>query len=237
MKSLARIGSCVILLVSLAGTSFSRAANLSSTNEIIQTIGDLGHAQYAAREAASQRLLKLAETAHQVVLQQCLRVYAQTRDPEVKARLRDAMETIVDRHLFRAPKGYLGVGLNRVNVMGNGQLVIQNRVMPPGSVWVNRVIEDTAAQKAGIQPNDFIIAVDDKKWETGPDGFIQYIQSKSPGEKVKLSLLRDTTTNTVEAVLGELPKAEQEQLYTTEKSREFFENWLADALKQQGSHE
>lgn len=223
----------IILALIFCSASFSHGAEEPPTKEIIRAISDLGHEQYAAREEANQRLLKLAATSHKTVLTECLRVYRQTNDPEVKSRLKDTMETVVDRYLFRTPKGYLGVTLNRVNVIGNGRLVIQDRVMPSGSVWVTRVMEDTGAQKAGLQPNDFIITVDGKQWESGPDGFIEYVQSKHPGERLKLSVLRETKTNTSEVVLGELPQAEHERLYTKERSQAFFERWLDEALKQQ----
>ena len=112
--------------------------------------------------------------------------------------------------ISHSPQGYLGVMLQRVDVRG-GQLVIKDRVMPSGSAWVSQVVENSPAQKAGLQPNDFIIEVDGKPWRTGPSGFTEYVQSKPPGSLLRLSVLRGTSTNTVAAVLGGLPKDEVER--------------------------
>ncbi|MCX7887152.1 MAG: PDZ domain-containing protein [Verrucomicrobiae bacterium] len=203
----------------------------ATTDQIQHAITELGHQRFAVREAAQQRLLQLADTDHKAVLAACVTVYRQTRDPEVKLRLKEAMAAIVDKHLFRAPRGFLGVRLNRVLVRGAGQFIVAGTVIPPGAVWVAQVIEESPAQKAGLQNNDCIIAVDDKPCEEGPDAFIEYIQSKRPGEQVKLSVLRGNTTNTTTAVLGELPAAEAERLYTKERSEDFFQRWLTEQLR------
>jgi len=199
----------------------------SPADDIQRAIGNLGHEQFTQREAAQQRLLKLAESDHKAVLAACVSPYRQTQDPEVKTRLRDVMATLVDKHLFRAPRGYLGVRLNRVNVRG-GQLVVAGTIVPPGAVWVSQVLDDAGAQKAGMQANDCIIAVDGKPCESGPDGFIEYVQTKRPGDHLKLSVLRGTTTNAADAVLGDLPATEAERIYSKERGDEFFQRWLAE---------
>lgn len=199
----------------------------ATVDDIQRAIGKLGHEQFAERETAQQQLLKLAESNHKAVLAACVPRYHQSEDPEVKMRLKELMATVVDKHLFRAPRGYLGVRLNRVHVRG-GQLVIAGTAVPPGAVWVSQVLDDTGAQKAGLQANDFIISVDGKQWENGPDGFIEYVQTKRPGEHLKLSIVRGTTTNATDAVLGELPATEAERIYTKENGEEFFRRWLAE---------
>jgi C-terminal processing protease CtpA/Prc len=199
----------------------------ATVDDIQRAIGKLGHEQFAQREEAQQQLLKLAETDHKAVLAACVSPFRQSEDPEVKMRLKELMATVVDKYLFRAPRGYLGVRLNRVHVRG-GQLVIAGTAVPPGAVWVSQVLDDSGAQKAGLQANDFIIAVDGKQWENGPDGFIEYVQTKRPGEHLKLSIVRGTTTNAADAVLGELPATEAERIYTKENGDEFFRRWLAE---------
>jgi S1-C subfamily serine protease len=117
--------------------------------------------------------------------------------------------------------------LNRVNVRG-GQLVVQGMIVPPGGVWISQVLDDGGAQKAGLQANDVVIALDGKPCDSGPDGFIEYVQTKRPGEKLKLSVVRDTATNAITAVLGELPDSEKERIYSKERGDEFFQRWLAE---------
>jgi S1-C subfamily serine protease len=201
-------------------------------DDIKRAIAELGHERFAEREAASQRLLKLAETDHKAVLAACVQPYRESRDPEVKTRLKELMAAVVDKYLFRAPRGYLGVRLNRVNVRG-GQLVVQGMIVPPGGVWVSQVLDDGGAQKAGMQPNDVIIAVDGKPCDSGPDGFIEYVQTKRPGEKLTLSVVRDAATNAVTAVLGELPDSEKERIYSKERGDEFFQRWLSEQTEVQ----
>jgi len=200
--------------------------------DIRKTIGNLGREQFAVREEAQQRLVKLAESDHKAVLAACVLIYRQTQDPEVKTRLKDVMETVVDRYLFCVPRGYLGVRLNCVNIKG-GQPVVQGTTAPPGAAWVSQVMDNTGAQKAWVQANDFIIGVEGSRWESGPDGFIEYVQSKRPGDHLKLSLLRGTATNAADAVLGELPQTEAERVYTKERSKEFFNRWLNEQTEKQ----
>jgi C-terminal processing protease CtpA/Prc len=200
-----------------------------AADDIRAVIGKLGADKFAEREAAQQQLLKLADTAHTNVLAACVSLYRQAQDPEVKTRLREIMETVVDKYLFRAPRGYLGVRLNRVNVRG-GQLVVQGMIVPPGGVWISQVTADSPGAKAGLQPNDFIIGVDEKKWEGNVEKFIAAVQSKRPGEHLKLTVIRDNATNTADAVLGELPSELAEKIHTKERAAEFFERWLAERL-------
>jgi S1-C subfamily serine protease len=199
-------------------------------DDIRTALANLGAEQFAAREMAQQRLLKFAESNHQAVLAACVPRYRQTQDPEVKTRLKEVMASVVDKHLFRAPRGYLGVRLNRVHIRG-GQLVVAGTTAPPGAAWVSQVMDDTPAQKAGMQANDFIIAVDGKPLENGSDGFIEYVQSRRPGARLKLSVLRGAATNAIDAVLGELPQAEAERIHTKERGDEFFERWLAEQMQ------
>ena len=206
------------------------AAEQAAKTDILRAITNLGHERYAMREEASERLVKLAENNHKAVLAECIQVYQQTKDFEVKERLKDVVAVMVNRYLYHAPRGYLGVKMQGVDVQGAGRLVIQDRVMPSGSVWVSEVMEETPAQKSGLQPNDFIIEVDGKPWKSGSSEFSEYVQSKHPGDRLKLSVLRDKSTNTVEAVLGNLSKEELERLFPKEHSQEFFEAWLKECL-------
>ena len=167
-------------------------------------------------------------TDQQQVLAERLQAYQRAEDPVAKAQLKAELETLVDKYLFHAPRGYLGVVVHRVNVMGTGRLVIRDRTMPAGSVWVARVVADTPAQRAGVQADDFIVTVDGQRWASGPDGFIEYVQAKHPGEKLKLTVLRGAATNDVAAVLGELPASEQARVYSEERRRAFFERWLRE---------
>jgi serine protease Do len=70
-------------------------------------------------------------------------------------------------------------------------------------VEVMEVSEPSAAATAGIRMKDVITSVDGKKM-TKPEEMVDYIQSKKPGDKVELSLLRDGKEMSVSATLGEM---------------------------------
>ena len=190
----------------------------------------LGDEKFAAREAAEQQLIELAATNHAPVLAACAQAYRQTKDPEVRTRLLRVLETLVDQHLFRVPRGFLGVQLNQVFIGDGGAVVINDLRVPAGAAWIAGVVEGTGAQKAGLQPNDFIIGVDTQRWTSGPAGFTEYVQAKRPGASLKLVVVRGAETSRVEAVLGELPATEQERVYADDRRQAFFERWCEQNL-------
>ncbi|MEI6083789.1 MAG: PDZ domain-containing protein [Verrucomicrobiota bacterium] len=202
-----------------------------TASEITDAIGELGAGRFAAREAGLQQLVTLAQRDSAGVLQECARAYRQSVDPEVKARLRSVLQQVVDQYVYRAPRGFLGIRLQGGNIIigGGGKLIINGVTVPPDAVWVTGTVEDSAAEKIGIKPNDFILAVDDKRVVTSAE-FTRYVQSKRPGTKVKLQVLQGANTNMMEAVLGELPQEARDMILTEDGSREFFKTWLHDQV-------
>jgi C-terminal processing protease CtpA/Prc len=195
-------------------------------DEPTTAIRQLGAAKFADREAAERNLLKLAEAGAEPVLKACAQAYRQSTDPEVRHRLKDVLEQLVEKHLFRLPRGFLGVQINNVFIGEGGRLVVNGTDIPPRAVWVGNVVPDSGAAKAGMQANDVIIAVNGKVWEgDGPTGFTRHIQTHRPGTKLTLTVLRDNRTNELAATLGELPETERERLYAPSRAREFFEDW------------
>lgn len=208
-----------------------------SGSEITDAIGELGAEQFATREAGVQHLVKLAERDSDGVLRECVRSYWQSSDPEVKVRLRSTMQQVVDQYIYRAPRGFLGIRLQGGNIIigGGGKLVINGVTVPPDAVWVTGTVENSAAERLGILPNDFILAVDGKRMTTTTE-FTGYIQSRRPGVKVQLRVLRGERTNQMEAVLGELPQETRDQILTESGSHDFFMNWLSEQLSRLSSN-
>jgi len=66
---------------------------------------------------------------------------------------------------------------------------------------VAQVIPDSAAEKAGIKTGDIIIQVDSRKINSS-SGLRSYIGLKSPGDKVKLKLIRGSKQLTLNATIG-----------------------------------
>ncbi len=198
---------------------------------VVKAIRELGDDKHFVREQAERLLFELSASNHVAVLAECVIAYQNTKDPEVEHRLRSVMRRVVDKRLYRLPRAFLGIRMNNVFIGGGGHLVINGVNIPAGAIWVGGVIEGTAAEKAGIQANDFILQVDDRRWsETNHGEFTAYIQSKNPGQKVKLVVLRGEETNRMEVVLGDLPPEQSELVYTDEGSRQYFEAWFRAQL-------
>lgn len=87
--------------------------------------------------------------------------------------------------------GYLGVQLQRRRDGGSGALVVE-------------VVSASAADDAGIKVGDVVVAVDGEPI-TGQAALVATIRNLAPGERVKVSLVRDGVAREVTAVLGERP--------------------------------
>lgn len=74
-------------------------------------------------------------------------------------------------------------------------------------VIVKNVIDESAAQKAGLKDNDIITKFGDKKI-TSPDDLRNAVQSHQPGDKVTLYYLRDNKMNSTKVDLGKSPNSE-----------------------------
>lgn len=83
-----------------------------------------------------------------------------------------------------------------------GALVVSGK-----SVDATAVVEDSPADKAGIQENDVILEIDGKKIER-KNQLQSTIRSKSPEEKVKLKILRDNEELEMEVTLEKRPETE-----------------------------
>ena len=87
--------------------------------------------------------------------------------------------------------GYLGVQLDRRRDGGSGALVTD-------------VVAGSAADKAGIQIGDVVVALDGQPI-TGQVGLVATIRSLTPGARVTVSLVHAGVARDVTAVLGERP--------------------------------
>lgn len=110
--------------------------------------------------------------------------------------------------------GYAGTGA-QLGVMVDrldGELAGETDYEGKG-VFVVDVIEDTAAEKAGIRDHDIIVEVDGKQI-IGTGHLVDLLGYYAPGDKVKVKVWRDGKTITVTAELGEKKKVECKELVT-----------------------
>ncbi len=193
--------------------------------EIRRLIAELGAQKYVTREASQKQLLQLGDKTYEAVLDLSVRTYATTKDPEVKNRLRSVMASLVASKIFDQPRGYLGVQIaQRTDNDGPDGF--------SGGIAVLNAFEDGVAAKAGIQAGDVILKIGDLDLVKTPSTleFINYVQSKRPGDKVKLVVRRGESVTTNEIALGALPKDIQADLYGDDARKEFFKKWLDEQL-------
>jgi C-terminal processing protease CtpA/Prc len=214
---------CVLVL---ASGLRAESKDAGPEKEIRRLISELGAPKYAARQAAQKQLQLIGEKNHEMVLDLSIRAYATTTDPEVKGRLHSVMAGLVGAKLFDRPRGYVGIQIGLGSAFNEQQ-------EPLAAIAVLKTLENTGAEKAGVQAGDLILKIDDfdlgKISSTTP--FLEHVQSRSPGDKVKLVIKRGDDTLHIEVVLGELPEEIRAALYNEERRREFFRDWLANQLQ------
>ena len=104
----------------------------------------------------------------------------------------------------KVTRGLLGVSARNVD-----QDIQQAFHLPSADgAFVESVSPDLPAAKAGIKPGDTIVKVDDTPVKTTRD-LIDYVSSKAPGQKVRVTLLRDSRTVSTTVTLTERESEEK----------------------------
>ena len=85
---------------------------------------------------------------------------------------------------------YLGVSLT------------EDTESPEGGARIDRVLDDSPAEKAGLKEGDVVVAFRDQTIR-GPASLTKQIQTAKPGDKVPLSVIRDGKRETVTVEMGE----------------------------------
>ena len=193
-----------------------------SPREVKQLVEDLGAKRFAAREEAQKRLEGLVEKNTQAVFDQCSPAYRRSDDPEVKTRLRSVLEKVFEVQVLNMPRGFLGIHMTLIDkVDQNGAAYTAIRIMG--------VVENTAAADAGLQANDLILKADDFDVGKNPSlqAFLQHIQSKRPGEVVKMTIVRMDQKQEMEVKLGPIPEEMKASLVGDQMTiGKQFEEWL-----------
>lgn len=75
----------------------------------------------------------------------------------------------------------------------------------PQGIYIDRVIPGGAAQKAGLQPEDIIVGINDKK-VTNFDELSEILNQFKPGNQVTVNIQRGARKLDIPLTLGELPR-------------------------------
>ena len=97
--------------------------------------------------------------------------------------------SVLPRSLRESDRAFLGIGLESSEK----------------GIRVLRLFPGTPAEKAGLTPGDIITELDGKTYSSVPD-FINAVSSLNPGDRIKLSALRDNNVASYDIKLGSRPE-------------------------------
>ncbi len=100
----------------------------------------------------------------------------------------------------RVRRGYLGVQIRDLEHIEARYYELDE----PNGALVQEVVEETPADKAGVESGDVILGVDDHE-VVGTRDLIDYVAALAPGERVELEILRDTRRISLDVLLEERP--------------------------------
>lgn len=112
--------------------------------------------------------------------------------------IKDSLKTFNETGKF-APKAFLGV---RYKMIGR-DLALLNEI--PEGAYVQEVVSDSPADKAGVTEGEIITKIDGIKITEKDGGLAKAISGKKVGDKVELTLWRDDKEVKVSVTLGEQP--------------------------------
>lgn len=94
-------------------------------------------------------------------------------------------------------RGYMGVSIRPVD----GNLVREKDLAVSRGVYVDQVVENGAAEEAGIESGDVLIKVDDTQINSNPD-LLEAIAQRRPGDEITVIVNRDGSEKTFAVTLN-----------------------------------
>jgi hypothetical protein len=177
-------------------------ANPEHAAEVDSLITRLDSPRYKEREEATRRLTDLGPTA----LPGLRDAHGKIENLEARLRIESIVRSIyMDYHVY-GRQGFLGVSLQPFG------LDPQRRArVPPNTTGIElrEIIKDTAAQRAGLQKYDVIVAVDGEFLEAAGlasvEAFSTAIRSRLPGTPMTLTVLREGQSLDIKVTMGRCP--------------------------------
>lgn len=171
----------------------------SSADELIPK---LGSPTFKEREEASAGLIEIGAPA----FAKLRAAYHQTKNLEVLLRIENIVRIAYLNHHVYDRSGFLGINLQAYLAGAD-----ENARLPAGTVGVRvgRVIENTAAERAGMLKDDVIFEVDGQPL-TGDgvqvvENFSAMIRARGPGGRMNLTVLRGTEEIPMLVTIGRCP--------------------------------
>lgn len=203
-----------------------------------RAIEDLADPEFKNRNAAQEQLLAWGRKNVESGIERFYEAYRRHEDPEVRARSRDLLKTLVAGRLSRDGEGYIGIMMREDDVPGQGGGFRK-------AIRITTVMENTPAEKAKLQVGDLVMGIDELELalEGSINTFGNYVRTKKPGNKVTLHVQRNDKALDVVVELMKRPPIPQPQLQflgegliipsEEETEEQEFREWLEDRLAEE----
>lgn len=159
-----------------------------------------------AKERLKKEILKAVEEMLRVEEERILKSVDQMLKEEF-GKLQKQDPVPAPQSPARKPRGYLGIRPVELSDLEREELGLKD---DEGGVRIAEVLPNTPAAKAGFETDDVIVRVDGRSFE-GIQGVVSLIGSKSPGQKVVFTVIRDGTRKDIEVTLARHPEDPEEQ--------------------------
>ncbi len=182
----------------------SRKTDATRRSEEVTTLIDqLGAADYEDREAADARLREIGMEALEPLAER----FQRRDDYEASLRIQRIAEYIYFWDRVLGKNGFLGIQ-HRKYADSTYYQPNDERVPPDTAAFaIERVIEGTSADRAGLQKGDVIIAVDGHRLPATAEltAFADQIRGKPPGTKMVFDLWRGEEFMSQPITIGHRP--------------------------------
>ena len=185
------------------GEEFLVVCDEQTAAQIDNLIRDLGAPDHHARERATTELTHLGIAPFAKLRE----AYRKTTDLEVRLRIeRIVSDAYLEHHLF-SKNGFLGISQDPSQVMTERD----DRRIEKGcmGVFIETVMQGTAASRAGLRTQDVIVAFDGDALPLAADpatAFSETIRTRGPGATIVMTVLRGGVTKDIKVTLGARPK-------------------------------
>ncbi len=189
--------------------------------------------EFRVREAAQAELLAWARQEPEPAMDVLFGVSRSNEDPEVRERCLAVLRELVNDEYLRDGEGFIGI------MMQEEKALVPGEAEPRSVLRVAQVVQDSAAQQAGVKLNDLIAGLDDKVWhdESALKPFMNHVRQLKPGNRVTLRILRDGQMIDLAVKLGRRPagadhipflQQRQADLQAAERAAKeaYFRRWL-----------
>ncbi|HSP42523.1 MAG TPA: PDZ domain-containing protein [Luteolibacter sp.] len=150
-------------------------------------LAELESEDFRTREEAQARILEWARETPEKAIETLYRHTVKADEPEVRERCLAVLRELVGDEYSRHGEGFIGIQ------MRDELATVPDDAGQRAAIRVTFVMPKSPAEKAGLEINDLIVAVEDKVWRKIPVilPFSEEIKKHKPGTRIRLSVLRD----------------------------------------------